>query len=410
MGVNYVEDVANVKRCCPTYSLLFKWQGSIYKLLWKEVLVYFIVYIFLGVIYRFALDEKSQSTFEMVALCCEKYCNSIPVVLMLGFFTGTVMQRWWAVYNAIPGVAKIITLATFYLKKSNPDSSKWLRTLTRYVLLAWLLGLRNTCQPLRKKFPDLEAIEDAGLLLKHEKELLYEVEARDGCSKMCLTVTNWTLLLIKEGRDAEYFESASDANRLFDPVFAFKKSLSSVLKFQSTPIPLSFIQAVTLVVNIFAIVSLMGKQFFDFKEKLLVIDCYLPILPAMQYLAYLSWLRLGEVSVNPFGEDDDDFDIVSLFNNHVNRASDLLQLFELGLRCPTKESMEMTDDTLFKEVSAVPMMELEALRRNGSKAEILGREIWSVKQEPTESSLLLEQLKAGEACVENTSEEKQDEK
>ena len=65
--------------------------------------------------------------------------------------------------------------------------------------------------------------------------------------------------------------------------------------------------------------------------------------------------------------------------------------------------------TQFKEVSAVPMMELEALRRNGSKAEILGREIWSVKQEPTESSLLLEQLKAGEACVENASEEKQDE-
>ena len=86
-----------------------------------------------------------------------------------------------------------------------------------------------------------------GLLLKHEKELLYEVEARDGCSKMCLTVTNWTLLLIKEGRDAEYFESASDANRLFDPVFAFKKSLSSVLKFQSTPIPLSFIQVSILI-------------------------------------------------------------------------------------------------------------------------------------------------------------------
>ena len=40
---------------------------------------------------------------------------------MLGFFTGTVMQRWWAVYAAIPGTGKIITLATFYMKKSHPD-------------------------------------------------------------------------------------------------------------------------------------------------------------------------------------------------------------------------------------------------------------------------------------------------
>ena len=81
----------------------------------------------------------------------------------------------------------------------------------------------------------------------------------------------------------------------------------------------------------------MGKQFVDFNTKLMVIDCYLPILPAMQvmtnivmiipivciswfwfqYLAYLSWLKLGEVSVNPFGEDDDDFDIIGLFDNHV---------------------------------------------------------------------------------------------
>ena len=37
----------------------------------------------------------------------------------------------------------------------------------------------------------------------------------------------------------------------------------------------------------------------------------------VQYLAYLSWLKLGEVAVNPFGEDDDDFDIIGLFENHV---------------------------------------------------------------------------------------------
>lgn len=144
-----------------------------------------------------------------------------------------------------------------------------MRTLTRYIILAWMLGMRNTCQPLRKKFPDLEAIEEAGIdwlikplllflskwdiglnksgltagyLLKHEKEILYRVEAQDGASKMCLQVTNWALLLIREGRDAGYFENPSDATRLFEPVLAFKKSCSSVLKFQSTPIPLSFIQ------------------------------------------------------------------------------------------------------------------------------------------------------------------------
>jgi len=89
-------------------------------------------------------------------------------------------------------------------------------------------------------------LNSPGLLLKHEKELLNQVEAQDGASKTGLTVTNWALMLIKEGRDAEYFDSPSDANRLVDLVLAFKKSLSTVLKFQSIPIPLSFIQVTSI--------------------------------------------------------------------------------------------------------------------------------------------------------------------
>ena len=81
-----------------------------------------VMFFFLNFCYLYLfLFGRCCSVFEMVALCCEKYCNAIPVVLMLGFFTGTVMQRWWAVYNAIPGTAKIITLATLHLKKDKAD-------------------------------------------------------------------------------------------------------------------------------------------------------------------------------------------------------------------------------------------------------------------------------------------------
>ena len=50
-----------------------------------------------------------------------------------------------------------------------------------------------------------------------------------------------------------------------------------------------------------------------------------------QYLAYLSWLKLGEVAVNPFGEDDDDFDIVGLFENHVGVQFQLMEIFNIFL-------------------------------------------------------------------------------
>lgn len=48
------------------------------------------------------------------------------------------------------------------------------------------------------------------------------------------------------------------------------------------------------------------------------------------------------------------------------------------------------------------MLDLKILKRNGSKAEILDREIWHAEGDPTEKNPLLEGLKmeVGEACEE----------
>ena len=45
--MNYVDDVR-------------RWQGSIYKILWRQVLMYFVTYIALGLMYKLALNEQSQ--------------------------------------------------------------------------------------------------------------------------------------------------------------------------------------------------------------------------------------------------------------------------------------------------------------------------------------------------------------
>lgn len=83
-----------------------------------------------------------------------------------------------------------------------------------------------------------------GFLLKHEAEILsqYEEEEQTTNSKWSLRVINWAMMLVREGRDRDYFENPSDASRLLDPIIAFKKSCSVVLKYQITAIPLSFVQ------------------------------------------------------------------------------------------------------------------------------------------------------------------------
>ncbi len=41
-------------------KLLFRWRGSIYKLVWHDLLIYVSLYYLLSCTYRFALDEGSQ--------------------------------------------------------------------------------------------------------------------------------------------------------------------------------------------------------------------------------------------------------------------------------------------------------------------------------------------------------------
>ena len=73
-------------------------------------------------------------------------------------------------------------------------------------------------------------------------------------SRLSLHVINWALILVREGRERGLFENPGDATRVLDPLIAFKKSCSIVLKYQITAIPLSFVQVKKIVCN---------KTFFD---------------------------------------------------------------------------------------------------------------------------------------------------
>ena len=47
-----------------------------------------------------------------------KLPDTVTLVLILGFIATQVMSRWWSLYSTIPGIAKIITSAQFYVKPS----------------------------------------------------------------------------------------------------------------------------------------------------------------------------------------------------------------------------------------------------------------------------------------------------
>ncbi|VDP17071.1 unnamed protein product [Soboliphyme baturini] len=59
MTISYSRDVASI-RLSKFVRLLFKWKGSIYRLLYKELIVFLALYLFLSVLYRFCLNEEGS--------------------------------------------------------------------------------------------------------------------------------------------------------------------------------------------------------------------------------------------------------------------------------------------------------------------------------------------------------------
>ncbi|GFR08043.1 bestrophin-1, partial [Trichonephila clavata] len=75
-------------------------------------------------------------------------------------------------------------------------------------------------------------------------------------------------------------------------------------------VPLVYTQVVTLLTHLFFLTCLIGRQFLDPAQGYPGhdIDLYFPIYTFLQFFFFLGWLKVAEQLINPFGEDDDDFE------------------------------------------------------------------------------------------------------
>ena len=48
------------------------------------------------------------------------------------------------------------------------------------------------------------------------------------------------------------------------------------------------------------------------------IDLYYPIFMTVRFLFIFGWLRVAETLYNPFGEDDEDFELNELLNRDIS--------------------------------------------------------------------------------------------
>jgi len=122
----------------------------------------------------------------------------------------------------------------------------------------------------------------------------------------------------KEGRIKDDFAFRT----IIKEINNFRSGCGGLLDYDWISIPLVYTQVVTLAVYTFFLSSLMGRQFLDPSRGIEGhdVDLIVPVFTFLQFFFYMGWLKVAEVLINPFGEDDDDFEMNWLIDRNLQVA------------------------------------------------------------------------------------------
>ncbi|KAG8222326.1 hypothetical protein J437_LFUL001868 [Ladona fulva] len=317
MTVTYTAEVATCRGLGVFWKLLFRWRGSIYKLLWPNLVVYSFCYFTLSAVYRFGLKGEQKAMFEKVAVYCRAHSDLIPVSFVLGFYVSIVIKRWWDQYLGIPWPDNLAMFVSTLVHGNDERGRLMRRTILRYVNLCFVVTLCMMCPRVKKRFPTLEHLVEAGFLQPTELKIFEDLNRKTNHPKYWMPLV-WAGSIVtrarKEGRVRDDFSMKT----LIDGLCTFRGQCGGMLNYDWISIPLVYTQVVTLAVYIFFLASLMGNQFLDpgkaYSDQ---VDLVIPIFTFLQFFFYMGWLKVAESLVNPFGEDDDDFEVNWLVDRNL---------------------------------------------------------------------------------------------
>lgn len=326
MTISYQRDVASSTAGGFT-RLLFKWKGSLYKLICRELLLFLIVYILLGVIYRQLMSPAQKELFESVVKYFDAFLNLIPLSFVLGFYVSYVASRWWQQFLAIPWPDKLFHSIACYVEGFDEESRMLRRSLMRYMNLALILVLRSISSAVKQRFPTLDHVVEAGFMTKTEMEFFSAVPANE--FNTYWVPCTWFIYRLQEATKKGKLLNQYSLENIMREFCEFRAKCGLLWCYDWVSIPMVYTQVVTLATYVFFIFTIIGRQKIDgFSVHKamrsgripLDIDLYIPIFTVLQFFFYMGLLKVAEQLINPFGDDDEDFELNWLIDRHVKAS------------------------------------------------------------------------------------------
>ncbi|CAJ0946360.1 unnamed protein product, partial [Mesorhabditis belari] len=317
MTINYH---ASIRTSHPLrfYRLLFfSWKASLWKAVFAQLLVWLLVYHIISFIYRFALDDGQKRDFERVVFFLKDRMSYLPLEFLMGFFVTIIFNRWNTLYLNIGFIDNIGLMTAEYVRGHNELGRRFRRNILRYSEVGQIMLFRDISMRVRRRFPTLDSVVAAGFLLPDEKKQLEEYSDK-GENAMQWVPFRWALELCHEARKLGLIESDYYQTVVLNEIRTFRTNMEWLRNYDWTPFPLIYPTVVFFMVHMHFTVALISRQLtFQDADGKELLDVYFPYMETLEFIFYMGWLKVAETIINPFGEDDDDFEGNALIDRNI---------------------------------------------------------------------------------------------
>ncbi|XP_076336188.1 bestrophin-4-like isoform X2 [Tachypleus tridentatus] len=254
------------------------------------------------------MDTTDFKAFEKFSIYCETFTNLIPLSFVLGFYVAVIVGRWWQQYMSIPWPDKISMLISAYVHGNDERGRMIRRSLVRYLSLLSVLTFQTMSTAVKKRFPSLDHLEESGLMTKEERRAYDDIPGAHG--KWWVPAQWFTSLVVRARREGRIKDDIL-LKTLLEELHVYRGNCGMLYSYDWISVPLVYTQVVTLAIYTYFLACVMGRQYLDVSKGYLghKIDLYVPIFTILQFFFYMGWLKVAESLINPFGDDDDDFEL-----------------------------------------------------------------------------------------------------
>uniref|UniRef100_A0A0P4WX07 Bestrophin homolog n=1 Tax=Scylla olivacea TaxID=85551 RepID=A0A0P4WX07_SCYOL len=239
MTVQYIHRVASGSALMSFY-LLKRWRGSVYKVVWKDLAVYLLIYYCISFVYRFGLGEQGRENFEKLVLHCARFQAVLPVSFVLGFYVTLVVGRWWETYRCLPWPDNTAILLATHLPGQGVEQVER-RSILRYVVLCITLTLAAISPVVKDSLPTFEAMVKKGFLTDEEARMLEKHKADSGQQVAWVPIV-WASRAVHRARREGRITTDLGHKSLVDEMLCLRSLCGRLLGYNSHNIPLVYAQ------------------------------------------------------------------------------------------------------------------------------------------------------------------------